>query len=120
MIVIVGASLAAGLLAVVRRGDEARLWTVDAVVELPRSRVRVEYGLPNPCEEVEGLDVDESATEVAVTLRISDDGGDCIDSIKFESRIIELERPLGQRRVLDRGCIESGSNRCDEIEVKRL
>ena len=120
---IVGVSMAVCVAAgvvVLRSGPPSRSWAVDGVEELPSNRLRVDYGLPSPCEHVERLDIHESASEVAVTLRISDDGGDCTANVVFGSRTFRLERPLGQRRVVDRGCLERGSDRrCDDIEVKR-
>ena len=116
---VVAVVVAAGVVALRSTASESRAWRVDAVEELPANRLRVHYGLPSPCDEVERLDVEESPAAVALSLRISDDGGDCTANIEFGSRIVQLERPLGSRRVVDRGCGERATDRCDELDVKR-
>lgn len=120
LLAVVALTAAAGVVVVLRSGADGRPWSVDAVEELPSNRLRVDYGLPTPCEHVKRIGVTESDAEVALTLVISDDGGECTANIKFESRTVQLGRPLGGRSVIDRGCIERRADQCDEVIVKRL
>lgn len=61
---------------------------------------RLEVGLDEGCNADIDVTIDESATEIAVSVTYAsdpgDDGEDC-----GESRTIELEAPLGDRTLID-------------------
>jgi len=67
--------------------------------------IRVEYG--PACEQLEGVDVEEDAERVKITVRLVsqelDDGSACSDVGTLQEVDVELDQPLGDRELTGPG-----------------
>ena len=106
---LVAATLCAAALAACGGSASSRDGEWEVSGELDRSRstvpIRVEYG--PACEQLEGVDVEEDAERVKITVRLVsqelDDGSACSDVGTLQEVDVELDQPLGDRELTGPG-----------------
>ena len=98
----VAAGMAAVVLALVWRGiGEPVEW--DAATVLDARTVRVSYD-GGECEDQRSVSVDEDARTVTIGIVTRSFATSCSDVAMRHSVLVHLDRPLGDRALIDRQC----------------
>jgi hypothetical protein len=70
--------------------------------------LQLRVGIGEPCNELDAVDVEETAAAVTISARVRRSSGGCVDMFDVEDVEVELDEPLGAREL--RGCAPQGED----------